>query len=145
MELLQILLIALHTREFQFSDVQTITQLFLEFGFGTKLQFRVGFLHTDNNNNRLMNKYPALQYATIGLEYITNCNAWIPCSDSIISWHSKTSFTCTQNAKNILTLKNINCSNIKLSDVTAFFLIHCTIAKIPRFKYNSTSISRLYS
>ena len=58
MELLQILLIALHTREFQFSDVQTITQLFLEFGFGTKLQFRVGFL--DNDNNRLINKFPAL-------------------------------------------------------------------------------------
>ena len=42
MELLQILLISLHTREFQFSDVLTVTQLFLEIGFGAKLQFRVG-------------------------------------------------------------------------------------------------------
>jgi len=50
-ELLQILLISLYVNGFVYKDVETVTEIFFEFGFGTKLPFKNEF---DENNTRLV-------------------------------------------------------------------------------------------
>jgi len=61
-ELLQILLISLYVNGFVYKDVETVTEIFFEFGFGTKLPFKNEF---DENNTRLVKSIGYLSITTL--------------------------------------------------------------------------------